>query len=196
MTLFNDPKLVIILLGVLILSNFIINSSWPKEDTSKINNTIDSDMNFVMLIISAIRNLKSELNISPLKEINLVCRGTKLKTNIILNNKKYFNDLVKVKDLQCFENIEKPEKSSTIVINDIEIFVPLSNLIDIDKEINRLKDKIKDFEGRMNAVKKKINNENFINRAPKEIVEHEKNKFINYQNNYVKLKENLDNLES
>ena len=48
----------------------------------------------------------------------------------------------------------------------------------------------------MNAVKKKINNENFINRAPKEIVENKKNKFINYQNNYVKLKENLDNLES
>ena len=177
-------------------SDFIINSSWPKEDTSKINNTIDSDMNFVMLIISAIRNLKSELNISPVKEINLVCRGTKLKTNIILNNKKYFNDLVKVKDLQCFENIEKPEKSSTIVINDIEIFVPLSNLIDIDKEINRLKDKIKDYEGRMNSVKKKIDNENFIKRAPKEIVKHEKNKFINYQNNYNKLKENLDNLES
>ena len=177
-------------------SDFIINSSWPKEDTSKINNTIDSDMNFVMSIISAIRNLKSELNISPVKEINLVCRGTKLKTNIILNNKKYFNDLVKVKDLQCFENIEKPEKSSTIVINDIEIFVPLSNLIDIDKEINRLKDKIKDYEGRMNSVKKKIDNENFIKRAPKEIVVHEKNKFINYQNNYNKLKENLDNLES
>ena len=97
---------------------------------------------------------------------------------------------------RIMENIEKPEKSSTIVINDIEIFVPLSNLIDIDKEINRLKDKIKDYEGRMNSVKKKIDNENFIKRAPKEIVVHEKNKFINYQNNYNKLKENLDNLES
>ena len=177
-------------------SDYIINSSWPKADSSKINNTIDSDMNFVMLIITSIRNLKSELNISPVKEINLVCRGNKLKTNIILDNKKYFKDLVKVKDLQCFESVEKPEKSSTIVINDIEIFVPLSNLIDIDKEVNRLKDKIKDYEGRMNSVKKKIDNENFIKRAPKEIVKHEKNKFINYQNNYNKLKENLDNLES
>ena len=177
-------------------SDYIINSSWPKADSSKINNTIDSDMNFVMLIITSIRNLKSELNISPVKEINLVCRGNKLKTNIILDNKKYFKDLVKVKDLQCFESVEKPEKSSTIVINDIEIFVPLSNLIDIDKEVNRLKDKIKDYEGRMNSVKKKIDNENFIKRAPKEIVKNEKNKFINYQNNYNKLKENLDNLES
>ena len=177
-------------------SDFIINSPWPNADNEKINNDIDNNINFIMLVITALRNLKSELNISPVKEIQLVCRGNKLKTDIINENKKYFDDLVKVKDIQCFEKIKKPEKSSTIVINDVEIFVPLSDLIDINKEINRLKDKIKDFEGRMNAVKKKINNENFINRAPKEIVEHEKNKFINYQNNYVKLKENLDNLES
>ena len=177
-------------------SDFIINSPWPNADNEKINNDIDNNINFIMLVITALRNLKSELNISPVKEIQLVCRGNKLKTDIIYENKKYFDDLVKVKDIQCFEKIKKPEKSSTIVINDVEIFVPLSDLIDINKEINRLKDKIKDFEGRMNAVKKKINNENFINRAPKEIVEHEKNKFINYQNNYVKLKENLDNLES
>ena len=177
-------------------SDFIINSQWPNADNEKINNDIDNNINFIMLVITALRNLKSELNISPVKEIQLVCRGNKLKTDIINENKKYFDDLVKVKDIQCFEKIKKPEKSSTIVINDVEIFVPLSGLIDINKEINRLKDKIKDFEGRMNAVKKKINNENFINRAPKEIVEHEKNKFINYQNNYVKLKENLDNLES
>ena len=177
-------------------SDFIINSQWPNADNEKINNDIDNNINFIMLVITALRNLKSELNISPVKEIQLVCRGNKLKTDIINENKKYFDDLVKVKDIQCFEKIKKPEKSSTIVINDVEIFVPLSDLIDINKEINRLKDKIKDFEGRMNAVKKKINNENFINRAPKEIVEHEKNKFINYQNNYVKLKENLDNLES
>ena len=177
-------------------SDFIINSPWPNADNEKINHDIDNNINFIMLVITALRNLKSELNISPVKEIQLVCRGNKLKTDIINENKKYFDDLVKVKDIQCFEKIKKPEKSSTIVINDVEIFVPLSDLIDINKEINRLKDKIKDFEGRMNAVKKKINNENFINRAPKEIVEHEKNKFINYQNNYVKLKENLDNLES
>ena len=177
-------------------SDFIINSPWPNADNEKINNDIDNNINFIMLVITALRNLKSELNISPVKEIQLVCRGNKLKTDIINENKKYFDDLVKVKDIQCFEKIKKPEKSSTIVINDVEIFVPLSDLIDVNKEISRLKDKIKDFEGRINAVKKKINNENFINRAPKEIVEHEKNKFINYQNNYVKLKENLDNLES
>ena len=177
-------------------SDFIINSSWPSVDKKKINQKIESDMNFIMSIISAIRNLKSELNISPKKEINLVCRGTQLKTDIILKNRKYFNDLVKVNEIKCFKNIDKPKKSSTLVINDIEIFIPLADLIDINKEINRLQNKMKDYEGRMISVMKKINNDNFIQRAPKEIVEHENKKYINYKSNFDKLKKNLDNLVS
>ena len=177
-------------------SEFIIKENWPKVNDKLVDINIENEMHFVMSIISAIRNLKSELNISPKKEINLVCRGDKIKTQVILDNNKYFNDLVKVNNVQCYEKIDKPEKSSTLVINDIEIFVPLEDLIDIDKEIIRLKDKINDYEGRMNSVKKKINNENFVKRAPKEIVEHEKNKYINYKNNFDKLKENLDNLLS
>ena len=48
----------------------------------------------------------------------------------------------------------------------------------------------------MNSVKKKITNENFINKAPKKIVKHEQKKFNNYENDYNKLKTNLDNLIS
>ena len=64
-------------------SDFIINSQWPNADNEKINNDIDNNINFIMLVITALRNLKSELNISPVKEIQLVCRGNKLKTDII-----------------------------------------------------------------------------------------------------------------
>ena len=61
--------------------------------------------------------------------------------------------------VSCSETIEKPDKSSTLVIDGVEIFIPLANLINVDKEIIRLQDKMKDYEGRMNSVKKKIDNE-------------------------------------
>ena len=92
--------------------------------------------------------------------------------------------------------MDKPDKSSTLVIDSVEIFIPLANLINVDKEIIRLQDKMKDYEGRMNSVKKKIDNENFVKRAPKEIVKHEKDKYLDYKNNFEKLKDNLDNLLS
>ena len=161
-----------------------------------IDNKTEKEMFFVMSIITAIRNMKSELNISPKKEIHLVCRGSNSKTSKIINNEKYFNNLVKANKVSCSETIEKPDKSSTLVIDGVEIFIPLANLINVDKEIIRLQDKMKDYEGRMNSVKKKIDNENFVKRAPKQIVQHEKDKYIDYKNNFDKLKNNLDNLLS
>ena len=94
------------------------------------------------------------------------------------------------------KNIEKPAQSSTAVINDVEIFLPLVDLIDLDKEVDRLKLKILDVEGRLNAVKSKLNNENFVQRAPREIVDHEKKKYNNYKNDYDKLVMNLNSLSS
>ena len=62
----------------------IVDSSWPKVDANMIDDKVESEILFVMSIITAIRNLKSDLNISPKKEINLICRGAKEKTQIIL----------------------------------------------------------------------------------------------------------------
>ena len=68
------------------------------------------------------------------------------------------------------------------MISDVEIFLPLADLIDFEKEIDRLKIKIEDIEGRLNAVKSKLDNKNFIQRAPKDIVLHEQKKYDNYKN--------------
>ena len=57
-------------------SNFIVNTKWPLENKQMIDNKTEKEMFFVMSIITAIRNMKSELNISPKKEIHLVCRGS------------------------------------------------------------------------------------------------------------------------
>ena len=161
-----------------------------------INNEIEEELNFVMNIISSIRNIKSELNVSPKKEAELICRGPENKINIINNNKKYFHSLTKIKSILFGEKINKPKQCSTAVVNDVEIFLPLTGLIDIDKEINRLKSNIEDIEGRMNSVKKKLDNKNFIKRAPENIVKHKKEKFSNYKNDYDKLVANLENLMS
>ena len=133
-----------------------------------------------------------ELSFDLIKDQTIVGRGE--HCDFVLNNEKYFKNLIKVSNISCFEKGDKPDRSSTVVINDVEIFIPLANLINLDKEIIRLKDKIADYEGRMKSVRKKIDNENFVKRAPKEIVEHEKKKYLYYENNFNKLKENLNNL--
>jgi len=176
--------------------DIIINSNWPEVEKKYLNKDIENNFEFVMQIITSIRNIKSELNISPKKEADLICRGKEKQTKIILDNIQYFQNLAKISNIDCGKNINKPKQSATAVINDVEIFLPLSNLINIDIEIERLQTKINDIQARMRAVKKKLDNKNFVKNAPKNIVNHEKNKFDTYNKDYEKLMINLSNIKA
>ena len=118
------------------------------------------------------------------------------KSNIIENNLNLLKKLVKVEEIISGETIEKPSQSATGVIQDLEFFIPLKDLIDINKEIDRLQKQVDDMEGRLGAVNKKLNNKNFVKRAPDDVINHEKNKQTDYKNSLTKLLENLNSLSS
>ena len=87
-------------------------------------------------------------------------------------------------------------QSAAGIIQDLEFFIPLKGLIDINKEIERLQKQVDDMEGRLRSVNKKLDNENFIKRAPNDIIKHEKNKQMDYKNSLTKLLENLNSLKT
>ena len=177
-------------------SEILIHSEWPEAEKKYLDSKIEGDFNFVMQVITSIRNIRSELNISPKKEARLICRGKDKKTKIISENLQYLKTLAKISHIECGQDIEKPKQSSTAVINDVEIFLPLADLIDVNIEIGRLQSKVEDIKGRMRAVKKKLDNESFIKNAPEKVVKHENNKFDNYKKDYKKLILNLNNIKS
>ena len=148
------------------------------------------------MVITSIRNIKSNLGISPKKEIKIYCRGVQSKTAVMNNNKHHLLQLVNVKHIECGKDIEKPDQSATSVINNLEIFIPLQGLIDIDKELARLEIKLKDLKARLNNIKKKLDNENFVKKAPKDIIDHEQKKYDSYLEDYDKLLDNYNSLVS
>ena len=107
-------------------------------------------------------------------------------------NCKEYNELKKV--IETDKNISKPPKSTTIVIGNMEIYIPLKDLIDINKEIDRLNVQIENLKGRLNAVNNKLNNKQFVDNAPDDIVNHEKNKKKRYDTELDILQNNLDSL--
>ena len=80
-------------------------------------------------------------------------------------------------------------------MKNIELFVPLKGLIDLNEEIARLEKQIEDMNGRLNAINRKLDNQNFVDRAPKEVVEHEKNKKADYGMQLTKIEDNLKSLK-
>ena len=82
------------------------------------------------------------------------------------------------------------------MINNNQIFIPLKGVIDIDIEIERLNKQLDAYNGRLKNVNKKLNNENFVSRAPKDIIKNEQKKQLKYLMTIEKIEENLKSFQS
>jgi len=174
----------------------IISETWPLSNSKWINYDVEQDVQILMDVISAVRNIRASLNVSPAKEADLSIRGSKNICNTLCNNENYIQRLAKLDAIHYGEKTEKPAQSATAVVKGLELFVPLAGLIDISKEVERLEKQIQDMEGRLNAVSRKLDNANFVERAPKNVISHERNKMQNYQADLIKLQENLNSLQN
>jgi valyl-tRNA synthetase len=168
----------------------ISTSEFPKVKKELINPQADKDMDVVENIVTAIRNIRGEMNIPPSKKINVL-----LKTNEVSERQiDYIKKLAKVDNLDAGENIVKPKASASSVVKSSEIYIPLEGLIDLDVERQRLQKEITQLEGSLAGIEKKLSNEKFVSGAPAEVVEKERTKQRDWQENLRKLKEILDNL--
>jgi valyl-tRNA synthetase len=172
----------------------LISSSWPQVDSSFFFDEIENHMNIIMDLISSVRNVRTHLNVPPGKMASLFIRCSKEQSLILDRHREYIGRLAKIDKQTTGTNLEKPHHSATAVVHQMEIFIPLEGLIDLDKEVQRLKSQIESLEGRVKAANNKLNNKNFILRAPPHVVEHEQVKLSNYLENLNKLKDNLNSL--
>ena len=175
--------------------SLLINSEWPNSNKKLIDKQTEEELLLIMSLITSIRNIKANFAISPKREIVLVCKINVEKSKILSNYKNYLNRLVKVVNISMDADIKKPPKSTTIIIDDMEVYIPLEDLIDIDKEMDRLENQISNLRGRLNSVENKLNNKKFISNAPSEIVKHEKNKKNRYEKELLLLQNNLNSLK-
>ena len=176
-------------------NEMLINSAWPKLNDNRIDSKIENELSIAMKLISSIRNIKANFSISPKKEIDLICKVDDSTAEVLNNYKNYLERLVKVTNLKTGIDINKPAQSTTIVIDNIEAYIPLKDLIDINKEIERLNNQIQNLNGRLGSVNRKLDNKQFVSNAPEEIVTHEQSKRNRYENELKILQNNLNSLK-
>ena len=114
---------------------------------------------------------------------------------MLIDNENYLKHLAKIDEIESGETVEKPAQSATAVVHGLELFVPLAGLININKEVDRLKKQIQDMEGRLKAVTQKLENKNFVKRAPKNVISHERDKMQKYESDLFKLQQNIETLQ-
>ena len=90
--------------------------------------------------------------------------------------------------------MEKPKASASAVVKETEIYIPLEGIIDLEVERSRLTKEITRLQNSLEGINKKLANEKFVQNAAKEVVEKERAKKTDTENNLEKLKEILSNL--
>ena len=125
----------------------------------------------IIEIISSLRNLRADLNISYKNEIDIFIdtKNESLK-NFIIKYQNEIERLLKTKSIS-YKSITSQQKSAFIVINDITILVPLEGIVDTDKEIEKLEKKKKIHNDKLKSILDKLNNKAFIEKAPDNVIE-------------------------
>ena len=167
----------------------IMISKWPHMQKEFVSKDIDSEMEILINIIQAIRNLRAAWRIEPKKELSVFIKvKNKVTLTSINTNNVYIKRLARVGNIEARAAITRPKHSAYAVVGGVEIFVPLEGVIDIEKEKERLKGKIAGLASELKHAESKLKNKNFISKAPKEVVQkaHDRLAFIKAEINPLK----------
>ena len=173
----------------------LIRATFPQADSRLIEEDTEHSMTFVQNVINAIRNIRGENNIPPSKDIvlDIIISDEKQKT-ILRSYDSYIHKLCRVTAVNQISRSQKPKFASSSVVDGIELFVPLEGLIDLDVERKRLQKEIQRMEQMLEGIGKNLTNPQFTDRAPKEVVEREREKEASFKANLEKMKNNFGQL--
>jgi valyl-tRNA synthetase len=163
----------------------------PKPDGRFDDKEILKEMDLLIEIITAIRNIRGEMNVPPGEQIPVILRTKREEVQeIIRRNQMYIQNLARVKEPVIGHDIEKPGSSAFALAQDVEIIVPVDRSR-MEEEARRLQKEISKVEKEILFVNKKLSNEQFLSRAPADVVQAEKEKALEYETARRKLEESL-----
>jgi len=170
----------------------VIIAAFPKADKTLIDDNINNEMFLIQDLITAIRNLRKQVNLNPGLEVNVLIKVQDNSQKELLEaHQNYLQKLAKVQKAEIEIDLEKPKASIAAVVQNIEIYLPLEGLIDIDDEIEKLKKQSVKLEKELQKILGKLNNDNFLENAPESIVKKEREKHEEVKTKLDKTKEIL-----
>ncbi len=170
--------------------NSVMITPWPTVDTSLVNETAEQVITFTQEAISALRNIRTEMNVPPSKPMTVYMQGPEKDMHILHDNAAHFGSLAKVENLRRVDDSLDKQQSAAAVVRGVELFVPLAGLIDVDKEKARLEKEISRLEGLVKGIRRKLENKNFTEKAPAAVVQNERDKLSDILNNLNKIQAN------
>ena len=150
-----------------------------------------------MDVITGIRNVRGEMNISPTLALEVLIQSEDEKTRKVMEtHRDLIIYLARLSSLEVQNTGKRPKSSVTAVVNSASIFVFLEGIIDFSKETQRLEKEIKKLTTELTTVAKKLQNEGFLSKAPSDVIEKVRDKQGVLLEKQQKIQKNLDRIKA
>jgi valyl-tRNA synthetase len=156
----------------------IMVSKWPQTDSNLVDKDAEESMDLLMEVIRSIRNIRAEMNVPPGKKAEVIIMAKSKEAYAIVNTgQEYVARLANGEPINIYEGIgTKPSNVATAIVGDLEIYLPLEGLIDLEVEIKRLEKELSQTKKELERVTGKLSNEGFLTKAPQEVIAKEQAK--------------------
>ena len=149
-----------------------------------------------MEVIRTVRNLRAEMNVAPGRRATLLLKPHEGWAEALAQAEGYFRRLAFASAVEILDaGAPNPEKSASAVTGPCELFMPLGELVDVEKEIARLQKDKKNVEGEIARAQGKLNNQGFVSKAPAHLIELEKEKLETNKDLLVKLEARIAEMQ-
>lgn len=160
----------------------IMVASYPVAHPEFENHVAEQDMEFLIEIIKAVRNIRMEVNAPMSSAIDIMIQLDNSKDkHILLDNRDYVENFLHPKSLVVDTNVVAPKLAKSAVIAGAQIFVPLAELVDLSEEIAKMDKEIDHLQEEVKRCKAKLANKGFVAHAPEAVIEKEKAKQADYE---------------
>ena len=173
----------------------IMISAWPKYDEENNYKQEEEDIELIKEIIKNTRNIRANMNVAPSRKASMIFVTE--NSRVIEEGKSFIEKLASADKI-----IIQKDKSGisdtavSIAAPGMEIYIPFDELVDIDKEIERLEKELLTYKNEIKRVEKMLSNEGFVAKAPASKIEEEKAKKVKYEELLIKTEERISSLKN
>ena len=173
----------------------IMISAWPKYDEKNNYKQEEEDIELIKEVIKNARNIRANMNVAPSRKASMIFVTE--NSRVIEEGKSFIEKLASADKI-----IIQKDKSGisdtavSIAAPGMEIYIPFDELVDIDKEIERLEKELLTYQNEIKRVEKMLSNEGFVAKAPASKIEEEKAKKVKYEELLIKTEERISSLKN
>ena len=172
---------------------YLIKASWPEFSEKRCFPAEEERLEVAMEAIRAIRNIRAEAEAAPSKKLRAVILAEAGKMEAVRAGERYIMSLANITDINFItDKKDVPEEVMSAVIDGVEIYIPLDDLVDYNAEFDRLTKEKKRLEGEVARVKGKLSNQGFVAKAPEKVIAEEKEKQVKYEDMLAKVAAQLE----